>query len=88
MGLLLWVGQSIQVELDKYHKVNTYTYLAGLQHYNIKIAANKVLHNLSDAKSPTNRCEGLIAGPAEWHKKKVMGCQRRNCFMDVMNTTN
>ena len=36
MGLLLWVRQSIQVELDKYHKVNTYTYLAGLQHYNIK----------------------------------------------------
>ena len=36
-----------------------------------------MLHNLSDAKSPTNRCEGLIAGPAEWHKKKVKDCQRR-----------
>ena len=33
--------------------------------------ARKVLWNLSDASSPASRCEGLISGPAEWHKKKV-----------------
>ena len=47
-----------------------------------------MLHNLSDAKSPTNHCEGLIAGPAEWHKKKVSDCQMRGLVdsqIDVMN---
>ena len=46
-----------------------------------------MLHNLSDAKAPTNRCEGLIAGPAEWHKKKVMGYQKTTSEVYVASLT-
>ena len=38
----------------------------------LSCAAHKVVHNLCDASTPVGRCEGLIPGPAEWHKKKVI----------------
>ena len=38
----------------------------------------KVLQNLCDEKTMLGRCEGLIAMPAEWHKKKVRLFQTHN----------
>ena len=38
----------------------------------IHFSAGKVIENMSEEEDPTDRCEGLVTLPAEWHKKKVV----------------